>query len=41
MNHWLLTQKLDTARIAVPGMPIGSPSMASGDVVESYTVSLT
>ncbi|MBE9078107.1 DUF411 domain-containing protein [Romeria aff. gracilis LEGE 07310] len=34
----LLTEKPDVAGIAVPGMPIGSPGMESGDYVEPYTV---
>jgi hypothetical protein len=34
----LLTQQPDIAGIAVPGMPIGSPGMESGDYVEPYTV---
>lgn len=34
----LLTEKPDVAGIAVPGMPIGSPGMESGDVKEPYTV---
>lgn len=34
----LLTEKPDLAGIAVPGMPIGSPGMESGDYVEPYTV---
>ncbi|MGB3612404.1 MAG: DUF411 domain-containing protein [Elainellaceae cyanobacterium] len=34
----LLTEKPDIAGIAVPGMPIGSPGMESGDYVEPYTV---
>lgn len=36
--HRLLTEKPDVAGIAVPGMPIGSPGMESGDYVEPYTV---
>lgn len=32
----LLTEKPDIAGIAVPGMPIGSPGMESGDTVEPY-----
>ncbi|MEO1209742.1 MAG: DUF411 domain-containing protein [Cyanobacteria bacterium J06638_20] len=34
----LLIEKPDVAGIAVPGMPIGSPGMESGDYVEPYTV---
>jgi len=34
----LLTEKPDVAGIAVPGMPIGSPGMESGDYIEPYTV---
>lgn len=34
----LLSEKPDVAGIAVPGMPIGSPGMESGDYVEPYTV---
>ncbi len=34
----LLTEKPDVAGIAVPGMPIGSPGMESGDYTEPYTV---
>ena len=34
----LLAEKPDIAGIAVPGMPIGSPGMESGDYVEPYTV---
>jgi len=34
----LLTEKPDIAGIAVPGMPIGSPGMESGDYTEPYTV---
>ena len=34
----LLMEKPDVAGIAVPGMPIGSPGMESGDYVEPYTV---
>lgn len=34
----LLVEKPDIAGIAVPGMPIGSPGMESGDYVEPYTV---
>jgi len=34
----LLTEKPDINGITVPGMPIGSPGMESGDYVESYTV---
>lgn len=34
----LLTEKSDVVGIAVPGMPIGSPGMESGDVKEPYTV---
>ncbi|MEA5463596.1 DUF411 domain-containing protein [Leptothoe sp. PORK10 BA2] len=34
----LLTEKPDIAGIAVPGMPMGSPGMESGDYVEPYTV---
>lgn len=34
----LLVEKPDVAGIAVPGMPIGSPGMESGDYVEPYTV---
>lgn len=34
----LLTEKPDVAGIAVPGMPIGSPGMESGNYVEPYTV---
>ncbi|MGB0560455.1 MAG: DUF411 domain-containing protein [Spirulinaceae cyanobacterium] len=34
----LLTERPDVAGIAVPGMPIGSPGMESGDYVEPYQV---
>lgn len=34
----LVTEKPDVSGIAVPGMPIGSPGMESGDYVEPYTV---
>ena len=34
----LLAEKPDVAGIAVPGMPIGSPGMESGDYTEPYTV---
>lgn len=34
----LLTEKPDVAGIAVPGMPIGSPGMESGDIQEPYAV---
>jgi len=34
----LLTDQPDVAGIAVPGMPIGSPGMESGDYVEPCTV---
>lgn len=34
----LLIEKPDVAGIAVPGMPIGSPGMESGDYVEPYNV---
>ncbi len=34
----LLVEKPDVAGIAVPGMPIGSPGMESGDYVEPYDV---
>ncbi|MEO1354115.1 MAG: DUF411 domain-containing protein [Cyanobacteria bacterium J06635_15] len=34
----LLAEKPDVVGIAVPGMPIGSPGMESGDYVEPYTV---
>lgn len=34
----LLTEKPDVTGIAVPGMPIGSPGMESGDIKEPYTV---
>ena len=34
----LLTEKPDIAGIAVPGMPIGSPGMESGDMKEPYAV---
>jgi hypothetical protein len=34
----LLVEKSAVAGIAVPGMPIGSPGMESGDYVEPYTV---
>jgi len=34
----LLTEKPDIAGIGVPGMPIGSPGMESGDYTEPYTV---
>ena len=34
----LLAEKPDVTGIAVPGMPIGSPGMESGDYVEPYTV---
>ncbi|MEO0536670.1 MAG: DUF411 domain-containing protein [Cyanobacteria bacterium P01_A01_bin.123] len=34
----LLTEQPNIAGIAVPGMPIGSPGMESGDYIEPYTV---
>ncbi|MGF1495507.1 MAG: DUF411 domain-containing protein [Elainellaceae cyanobacterium] len=34
----LLTEKPDVAGIAVPGMPIGSPGMESGDIRQPYAV---
>ena len=34
----LLIEKPDVAGIGVPGMPIGSPGMESGDYTEPYTV---
>jgi len=34
----LLREKPDVVGIAVPGMPIGSPGMESGDIKEPYTV---
>ena len=34
----LLTEHPNVAGIAVPGMPIGSPGMESGDYQEPYTV---
>ena len=34
----LLAEKPDIAGIAVPGMPVGSPGMESGDYTEPYTV---
>lgn len=34
----LLALQPDIAGIAVPGMPIGSPGMESGDYIEPYTV---
>jgi len=34
----LLAEQPDIAGLAVPGMPIGSPGMESGDYVEAYTV---
>lgn len=34
----LLVENPDVAGLAVPGMPIGSPGMESGDYVEPYTV---
>jgi len=34
----LLREKPDVAGIAVPGMPIGSPGMESGNIKEPYTV---
>lgn len=34
----LLIEKPDIAGIGVPGMPIGSPGMESGDYTEPYTV---
>jgi len=34
----LLSEKPDVVGIAVPGMPIGSPGMESGNYVEPYTV---
>ena len=34
----LMTEKPDISGIAVPGMPIGSPGMESGDYIEPYTV---
>lgn len=34
----LLAEKPNVAGIAVPGMPIGSPGMESGNYVEPYTV---
>ena len=34
----LLAEQPDVAGIAVPGMPIGSPGMESGDIRQPYTV---
>lgn len=34
----LLAEQPQVAGLAVPGMPIGSPGMESGDYVEAYTV---
>lgn len=34
----LLAETPDVAGIAVPGMPIGSPGMESGDIQQPYTV---
>ncbi|MEM7772843.1 MAG: DUF411 domain-containing protein [Cyanobacteria bacterium P01_A01_bin.37] len=34
----LLTEQPDISGIAVPGMPIGSPGMESGNYIEPYTV---
>jgi len=34
----LLREKPDVAGIAVPGMPIGSPGMESGDIKQPYSV---
>ncbi|MEO0888057.1 MAG: DUF411 domain-containing protein [Cyanobacteria bacterium J06634_6] len=34
----LLSEKPDISGIAVPGMPVGSPGMESGDYVEPYEV---
>ncbi|MGB3494777.1 MAG: DUF411 domain-containing protein [Elainellaceae cyanobacterium] len=34
----LLTEKPDVLGIAVPGMPIGSPGMESGDIQQPYAV---
>ena len=34
----LLAEKPDIAGIAVPGMPVGSPGMESGDYIEPYAV---
>ncbi|KAI9129962.1 DUF411 domain-containing protein [Acaryochloris sp. CCMEE 5410] len=34
----LLAEKPDVAGIAVPGMPIGSPGMESGNIKEPYSV---
>jgi hypothetical protein len=34
----LLTEQPEVIGIAVPGMPIGSPGMESGDYVEPYTI---
>ena len=34
----LLTEKPEVVGIAVPGMPIGSPGMESGNIKEPYTV---
>jgi len=34
----LLNEKPDISGIAVPGMPVGSPGMESGDYVEPYEV---
>ncbi len=34
----LIAEKLDVAGIAVPGMPIGTPGMESGNVQEPFTV---
>lgn len=34
----ILAEQPDIAGLAVPGMPIGSPGMESGDYVEAYTV---
>jgi len=34
----LVAEKLDVAGIAVPGMPVGTPGMESGNVREPFTV---
>ncbi|RTL68693.1 MAG: DUF411 domain-containing protein [Hyphomicrobiales bacterium] len=38
--HRLLDERPDAIGLAVPGMPIGSPGMESGNKVEAYTVLL-
>ena len=34
----LISEKLDVAGIAVPGMPVGTPGMESGNIREPFTV---